>query len=165
LGRRARPCLGEGLAGHQGGVEGRAVVGDEGGQLDAQEPGQGRADLAGGVAAEEAADLVDDQANAVAGDAELAELLPGGDEVELAARPGRGLEPRRGGCAGTGTNGVGSGLDRWDTTPRCVDGCGRTCLSWASKIKRAIMKKGLSALRVNSDKEMVQSAIECKQGV
>ncbi len=91
LGRGAGPCLGEGLAGHQGGVDGGAVVGDEGGRFDAEVAGQRRADLGGWFAREQAgADLVDDQQNTVVGDAQLAELLPGADEVVQADWVGAG---------------------------------------------------------------------------
>jgi hypothetical protein len=92
LGGAAGSGLAERLAGEQGGVDAGAVVGDEGGRLDAEVAVERGADLVGGpVAAEQARpELVDDHADAAGRDAEVAELLVAADEGVQPDRVGPG---------------------------------------------------------------------------
>ena len=92
LGGAARASLAECLAGEQGGVDAGAVVGDEGGRLDAEVAVERGADLVGwSVAAEQArSELVDDHADAAWRDAEVAELLVAADEGVQPDRVGSG---------------------------------------------------------------------------
>jgi hypothetical protein len=81
LGGAAGSGLAERLAGEQGGVDAGAVVGHEGGRLDAEVAVEGGADLLGRPPAEQAGpELVDDHADAPGRDAEVAELLVAADE-------------------------------------------------------------------------------------